>query len=272
MEMGFIYGTAWKEEDTERCVREALGAGFRAIDTANQRKHYFEAGVGAALKAAWASGSLKRGDLFIQTKFTFRDGQDHRLPYDPEAPVASQVAQSFASSLEHLGTDYLDSYVLHGPTTSRGLDDEDWEAWHAMEELQLAGKVRALGVSNVNLEQVKLLISRARVKPKYAQIRCFARRAWDRELRAYCREQGILYQGFSLLTANGEIFRHPRFHEILGRAGCTPAQLVFGFALSVGMLPLTGTTDPEHMKEDLESVRVKLSAADVSALESISTS
>src|SRR5687767_7886392 len=94
-----MYGTAWKEGLTEELTRAALAAGFRAIDTANQRKHYHEAGVGAALRGA------ARAELFLQTKFTYRDGQDDRLPYDPTAPLAAQVQQSFDSSCRHLGTD-----------------------------------------------------------------------------------------------------------------------------------------------------------------------
>src|SRR5687767_10835565 len=116
-----VYGTAWKEERTEPLVRQALALGFRGVDTANQRKHYHEAGVGAAVRAALAEGRVKRDDLFLQTKFTFARGQDHRLPYDPRAPVAEQVAQSLASSLDHLGVDRVDSLVLHGPSTARGL-------------------------------------------------------------------------------------------------------------------------------------------------------
>src|SRR5262245_46902613 len=113
----FLYGTAWKEERTLFLTELALRAGFRGIDTANQRRHYFEGGVGQALTAAYRSGLVTRADLFLQTKFTYRDGQDHRLPYDPEARPSDQVAQSMASSLEHLGTDYVDSFVLHGPAT-----------------------------------------------------------------------------------------------------------------------------------------------------------
>src|SRR3954470_1393981 len=105
----FLYGTAWKEDDTERLTALALRQGFRGIDTANQRKHYHEAAVGRAVAAALAAGVVTRDDLFLQTKFTFRPGQDHRLPYDPAAPVATQVRQSFESSLEHLGTDVIDS-------------------------------------------------------------------------------------------------------------------------------------------------------------------
>src|SRR4051812_18854786 len=86
----FLYGTAWKEEQTQTLTEQALHRGFRGIDTANQRKHYVETGVGAAVKAAVQSGLLSRDDLFLQSKFTFQRGQDHRLPYDLAAPIAVQ--------------------------------------------------------------------------------------------------------------------------------------------------------------------------------------
>src|SRR6516225_9658365 len=103
----FLYGTAWKEEQTQRLTVLALRQGFRGIDTANQRRHYHEAAVGQAIAASIASGLVAREDLFLQTKFTFRRAQDHRLPYDPKAPIPVQVAQSFASSLEHLGVEAI---------------------------------------------------------------------------------------------------------------------------------------------------------------------
>src|ERR1700675_3567710 len=99
----FLYGTAWKEDETQRLTELALQQGFRGIDTANQRRHYHEAAVGQAIAASIQNGLVVRDDLFLQTKFTFKNGQDHRLPYDPKAPIAVQVEQSFASSLEHLG-------------------------------------------------------------------------------------------------------------------------------------------------------------------------
>src|SRR5437899_8733571 len=111
----FLYGTAWKEDQTQGLTELALQQGFRGIDTANQRRHYDEAAVGQAVAAAIRRGLVRRQDLFLQTKFTFRRGQDHRLPYDAEAPIPLQVEQSFASSLEHLGPGVIDSYVLHGP-------------------------------------------------------------------------------------------------------------------------------------------------------------
>src|ERR1700690_2894015 len=146
----FLYGTAWKEDRTPALVELALRAGFRAIDTANQRRHYFEEGVGQGLTAAYRAGIVTRADLFLQTKFTYRPGQDHRLPYDPAASLSVQVAQSMSSSLDHLGTDYVDSYVLHGPASGYGWTPTDAEVWEAMRAARDAGRTRRLGVSNVS--------------------------------------------------------------------------------------------------------------------------
>ena len=264
----FLYGTAWKEDRTERLTRLAIEAGFRGIDTANQRKHYFEAGVGAAIDSAIRDGLVTRDELFLQTKFTDVGGQDHRLPYDARADLTTQVRQSFASSLEHLRVDAIDSYVLHGPSRRRGLGPDDHEVWRAMEVLHDAGKVRHLGISNVALDQVEALVSVARVQPTFVQNRCYASTGWDRDVRAFCRRQSIIYQGFSLLTANTGALRSATFREIVSRVGRTPAQIVFRFALQVGMLPLTGTTDPTHMREDLDALHFELSAEDVAKIES----
>jgi diketogulonate reductase-like aldo/keto reductase len=267
----FLYGTAWKEAHTERLTRLALEAGFRGVDTANQRRHYHEAGVGAAITAAIASGLLARDDLFVQTKFTSRPGQDHRLPYDPAADAGTQVRQSFASSLEHLGVETIDAYVLHGPARRLGLTSADLEVWQAMEALRAAGKTRFLGISNVGLDQLEALCARATILPTFVQNRCFAQTGWDREVRAFCRERSIVYQGFSLLTANLAELRDLAFTRLVTRVGRTPAQVVFRFALQVGMQPLTGTTDPVHMREDLECYDFELSPEDVRVIEDIAT-
>lgn len=259
----FLYGTAWQEERTDSLTRLALGMGFRGIDTANQRKHYDEAAVGRGIAASMEDGVVNRGDLFLQTKFTFRGGQDYRLPYDPAAPVREQVRQSFASSLAHLGTDVIDSYVLHGPTRRDGLGAADWEAWRAMEELHYAGRTRLLGVSNVTLDQLREFCGGARVRPRFVQNRCYASHGWDRRVREYCTAEGIVYQGFSLLTANRAVLVHPDMARIVARHGRTPAQVVFRFALAVGMIPLTGTTDPAHMRDDLSAFGFDLDPGEV---------
>lgn len=265
----FLYGTAWKEDRTPALTELALRMGFRGIDTANQRRHYFEAGVGQGLAAAYRAGVVARADLFLQTKFTYRPGQDHRLPYDPAARLSVQVAQSMASSLEHLGTDHVDSYVLHGPASGYDWTDADSEVWEAMMKERDAGHTRLLGVSNVSLRQLEQMASAHDEGSAFVQNRCYARFGWDREVRLFCSERKIIYQGFSLLTANAEVLRHPLVTGLAARANVTPAQVVFGFARTAGMLPLTGTSDAEHMKQDLASAHLELSPDAVRAIESL---
>jgi len=264
----FFYGTAWKEERTEELTRAALAVGFRAIDTANQRRHYVEAAVGNAVAATLEDRRLKREDLFLQTKFTFLDGQDHRLPYDPRADVATQVQQSLESSLAHLKTGYVDSLILHGPSRARGLTDADWQAWRAMQEEQWAGRARLIGVSNISLEQLTALYEEAAAKPAFVQNRCFAHTGWDGAVRAFCDQHGIAYQGFSLLTANVRQIQRPEVEQIARRLGRTLPQVIFRYALQVGMIPLTGTTDETHMREDLGCFDFELSADDLATITS----
>lgn len=265
----FLYGTAWKENETQRLVELALQQGFRGIDTANQRKHYHEAAVGLGMAAAIARGVVTRDDLFLQTKYTYQRGQDDRLPYDPAASVTVQVEQSCASSLQHLGTQVLEAYLLHGPSQRVGLGAADREAWRAMEMLVDRGSVRWLGISNVTLEQLDQLCQFARIQPRFVQNRCYAVQGWDRDVRLFCKNHGILYQGFSLLTANTHARVHPALVKIAARHGRTASQIVFRYALDVGMLPLTGTSSAEHMREDLQVWEFQLDAAEVQVIDEL---
>ena len=265
----FVYGTAWKEHRTPVFVELALRMGFRGIDTANQRRHYFEEGVGQGLDAAYRRGLVTRDDLFLQTKFTYQRGQDHRLPYDPAASLSVQVAQSMASSLDHLGTDHVDSYVLHGPASNYDWTGADAEVWEAMRKERDAGRTRLLGVSNVSLDHLQQMEAVRAELPAIVQNRCYARLGWDREVRQFCGDRDIIYQGFSLLTANQEVLHHPLIASLAASANATIAQVVFSFARRVGILPLTGTTDAEHMKQDLDSRGLMLPPEAVSAIESM---
>jgi len=261
-----LYGTAWKEDRTEGLVIDALDAGFRGIDTANQRKHYVEQAVGQAVQNKLREGFIRREDLFLQTKFTFRDGQDDRLPYDPAAPIADQVAQSFASSLEHFGVEALDSLVLTGHRSERprrrrprGVardgGDRQGRAGQSPRREQRHGAPghRARRVQHDPIA--------------FVQNRCYADRKWDREVRAVCDEHGIIYQGFSLLTANRHVLANPKVGAIASRHGKTPSQIVFRFAQQVGMLPLTGTSDPTHMQQDLDLAGLELDAEELATID-----
>lgn len=264
----FMYGTAWKKEATTGLVVQAVEAGFRAIDTANQLIHYDEARVGEALLQLAQQG-IGRDQLFLQTKFTPVNGQDHRTPYDPTASLTTQVQQSFESSLQHLHTDHLDSYVLHGPYYRRGLGQEDWEVWAAIESLYDAGKTRMIGISNVSAEQLALLCEKAKHKPMVVQNRCYAAFGWDNAVREICTAHGIIYQGFSLLTANREVFIEPAVRAMAAKYQTGLAQIVFRFSQQIGMLPLTGTTNPQHMKEDLASDNFTLTQEELALIETI---
>ena len=264
----FMYGTAWKKEATTGLVLQAVEAGFTAIDTANQLVHYDEARVGEALLQLVEQG-ITREKLFLQTKFTSIDGQDHRLPYDARASITTQVQQSFASSLAHLHTDYLDSYVLHGPYSRRGLGVEDWEVWAVIESLYDAGKAKMIGVSNVTADQLTLLCAKAKHKPMVVQNRCYAAFGWDKEVREICLANKLIYQGFSLLTANQGVFAEPAIRKMAAKYQTSLVQIIFRFSQQVGMLPLTGTTNPQHMKEDLECERFNLLPEEIAQIETI---
>lgn len=265
-----MYGTAWKKDATTDLVRLAVETGFTAIDTANQIIHYNEERVGDALFFLKEKG-IERDMLFLQTKFTSLGGQGgaDNAPYDASADAATQVRQSMESSLKHLRTDYVDSYVLHGPEMRIGLTPYDLAVWSAMEELLAEGKTRSIGVSNVSAEQLELLLKHASKKPAFVQNRCFAVNGWDKPVRDICKRENIIYQGFSLLTANPQAIDHHFVRELADKHGATVPQVIFRFCTQIGMLPLTGTTRKEHMQQDLDCVKFDLSADDLERIESI---
>jgi diketogulonate reductase-like aldo/keto reductase len=256
-----LYGTAWKKERTAGLVERALALGFRGVDTACQPKHYDEAGVGAGVARALAQG-LRREQLYLQTKFTPLSGQDpRRVPYDVKASLAEQVRQSCQVSLAQLGTSYLDCLVLHSPLAPF---ERLLEVWHALEGLAAQGLVRELGLSNCyELAQFQALHAAARVKPWVLQNRFYAQTGYDRQLRAFCQREGIVYQSFWTLTANSELLVRPRLRALAAHYGVTPPQLFFRCLTQLGIVPLTGTTNEEHMRQDLAIFELELNAAEL---------
>ena len=124
-------------------------------------------------------------------------------------------------------------------------------------------------MSNVSLRHLEEMVKVRAEAPAFVQNRCYARLGWDREVRAFCNERKIIYQGFSLLTANAEVLRHPVVTGLAAGSGATAAQVVFAFARAIGMLPLTGTSSAEHMKQDLASSALTLSTDAVRAIEGL---
>lgn len=244
-----LYGTAWKKSQTQELVSQALRHGFRGIDTAGQPKHYNEAGVGAGIATGLRDG-LARADLYVQTKFTPVDGHDPKqIPYDPAAPLDVQVAESFQSSLRNLQIEYVDCLVLHSPMPNAV---QLAEVWSAMESIVEAGGARQLGISNCySLAYLEALCRSARIQPAVVQNRFYAETRYDREIRAYCRQHGIIYQSFWTLTANPYVLAHEKIKAPARRHRRTPAQILFRWLTQEGVVPLTGTRSKEHMREDL---------------------
>jgi diketogulonate reductase-like aldo/keto reductase len=234
-----FYGTSGKGGATERLTRFAIERGFRGIDSALHFR-YAEAAVGAAVAGAIRDGIVRRDELFLQTKFS------------PD--VGLSVAQSFATSLERLRVDAIDSYILHTPEVA---------VWREIESLP----VRFLGVSNIALDQLEALWATVTVKPAFVQNRCLAARRWDAEVRAFCRAHGIVYQGFSLIRANPQVLESALVHRIAARVDRTPAQVVLRFARQAGIVPLVGTTKRRHMREVLAIDSFELTEEEVARIE-----
>ena len=261
-----LYGTAWKKERTETLVSAALRAGFRGIDTACQPKHYHEPGVGDAIAAALGEG-MSRADLYIQTKFTPLGGQDpQRLPYDPKAGHAEQVAQSFRASLRNLRVDHLDGLVLHSPLPAEELR----EVWSAMEAIVDAGGARQLGISNCyDADYLEALYNSSRIKPAVVQNRFYAETGYDGQIRAFCRRHGIIYQSFWTLTANPQLLGSREILAIASHHQRTPAQVLFRYLSQQAVVPLTGTSSEVHMREDLAIFEFELSEAECTTIEDL---
>jgi diketogulonate reductase-like aldo/keto reductase len=262
---GIIYGTAWKKSDTARLVTLAIQQGFRGIDTACQPKHYDEPGVGAGVAAGLKSG-LQRADLYLQTKFTSLSGQDpNKIPYDRSAPLPLQVAQSVAVSLNNLRTDYLDCVLLHSPMP---IMTQTQSAWRALEAFVDKGQVRQIGISNCyRLDDLEGLYEGARIKPAVVQNRFYADTNYDRDIRAYCDRQQIVYQSFWTLSANPQLLADQAVASPAAAHRRTAAQILFRYLTQIGVVPLTGTKSQSHMREDLGIFDFELSDEELGAID-----
>eukprot|EP01079_Euglenida_sp_SAG-EU17-18_P003371 gene3371-3856_t len=246
-----IYGTAWKKARTTQCVAQALRAGFTGFDSAGQPRHYDEQGVGTAVQSAISKGT-KRADIFLQSKFTPAHGQDRRTaPYDLSAPLDQQVRSSLAQSLSALGTDYLDSFLLHSPMPTHALT---LEAWGAMEGAMDQGLVKQLGISNCYDPRLFTeLIAQAQIKPAVVQNGFYPQFGYDSEIRRLCQENGIIYQSFWTLTGNPHIIASPTVTSIAQLMQLSPVQVFLRYCIQRGIAPLCGTTSRKHMQEALQS-------------------
>ena len=245
------YGT-WRMQDgaeTVAAIQTALfSLGYRHIDTAAYYRN--EASVGQALRAS----GLPREAVFLTSKVWNTD-----RGYAP-------TKAAFQATLDRLGTDYLDLYLIHWPAAANQFDD--WEAinrdtWRAMTELYQAGKIRAIGVSNFRPHHLKALLE-TEVAPMVNQIE-FHPGCQQRETLAFCRDHGILVEAWSPL-GRGRVLDHPTLTAIAQNHGKTPAQICLRWCLEQGVLPLPKSVTPARMAENGDLFTFALTPGDMAQI------
>lgn len=259
-----IYGTAWKKDNTAFLVEKALSLGFRAIDTACQPKHYNESAVGIAIK----NSQIKREEIFLQTKFTPLSGHDpKKIPYNPDLSIEEQVLQSFAKSQANLCTKYVDSLILHSPFSST---KDTLKAWQTMETIHQDGGARNIGISNCYDTSILMEIhEQAKVKPSFLQNRFYKETNYDNDLRKWCSQNNIYYQGFWTLTANPHIVNSETIINISNKHTKTPEQIYFKYLLSQEIIPLVGSCSENHIKESLDIFNINLSESEIERINTL---
>lgn len=245
------FGT-WQTPDDEtgvNAVMTALEAGYRHIDTAQGYAN--EGSVGKAVKLS----GIPRDEIFITSKL---DNPMHGY---------GNTMMSFERSLEKLGTDYMDLFLIHWPNPLQYRDSwqqTNAQTWKAFEELYNAGKIRAIGISNFRQHHIDELMKTAKIAPMVNQIRLCPGETQD-ELVDYCTQRGILLEAYSPL-GTGLIFDVPQMKEMAEKYGKSIAQICIRWSLQNGWLPLPKSVTADRIKENIDVFDFELSSEDVAAI------
>ena len=240
---------------TISATRDALEAGYRHLDCAERYRNERE--VGEALRAALAAGGIAREDIFVTTKLW---NSNHR----PE-----RVEPAFNASLERLGLDYLDLYLIHTPFAFQPGDEQDprdangnviydkgvtlLDTWGAMEKLVDHGRCGAIGLSDIGLDELRPLYEAARIKPAAVQVEAHPYLP-ETELLEFCKEHGIVFLAFAPLGHGirpGPL-EDPVISQIAARTGKTPAQVLLAWAIQRGGALLTTPKTAARAQENLD--------------------
>ena len=250
------FGT-WKAENGEiayQSVLEALKAGYRHIDTATIYKN--EESVGRAIQ----DSGIPREEIFVTSKLW---NTNHNY---------EQARQAFEESLEKLGLDYLDLYLIHWPNPKTFRENDQWkirnsEVWRAMEDLYQEGKIRAIGVSNFLPHHLNALLETAKIFPAVNQVR-LAPGVYQEEVVDYCREKGILLEAWGPF-GQGELFDQEEVKEIAARHEKSVAQIALAWSLAEGFLPLPKSVTTSRIKSNLDCFGIELSQEEIETLKTI---
>lgn len=249
-------GTWFIDDDkAAEAVREAVKIGYRHIDTAQAYAN--ERGVGEGVRTA----GIPREELFVTTKVA----AEHK---DYES-----AARSIDESLAAMGLDYLDMMIIHSPQPWVEVNQSDdryfegnLEVWRALTDAYKAGKIRAIGVSNFQKEDIDNIWDNAEVKPMVNQVLCHISNT-PLGLIDYCQSKGTVMEAYSPV-AHGEALKNPKIAEMAAKYGVTIPQLCIRYDLQLGMITLPKTANPEHMESNAD-VDFEISSEDMEALKHV---
>lgn len=226
------------DEDVVQAVKDAVDLGYRHIDTAQAYQN--ERGVGEAIRTC----GVKREELFVTTKLA------------AEVKSYKEAVEAIDGSLKTMGLDYLDMMIIHSPKPWMEFHEEDpyfegnREAWKALEEAYNAGKLRAIGLSNFQKEDLDNILESCTVKPMVNQILAHISNT-PKELIEYVQEQDILVEAYSPV-AHGELMKNEEVMKLAEKYGVSVPQLSIRYCIEMGLLPLPKTANPAHMKNNAE--------------------
>ncbi|MET9615241.1 aldo/keto reductase [Kitasatospora indigofera] len=251
----------WQVPDAEAtaAVRTAIEAGYRSVDTAAIYEN--EAGTGQALAEAVAGG-VRREDLYITTKLWNSGTADWTGEQGRDA-----VLRAFDSSLDKLGLDYLDLYLIHWPRPMHG---SYLNVWKAFEQLLADGRVKSVGVSNFGPEQLTRLLEESSVVPVLNQVELHPHFP-QRQLRAFHAQHGIATEAWSPLGQGKGLLTEPALVKTAEKHGRTVAQVVLRWHLQSGVIAIPKSVTPSRIKENLDVTGFELDAEDFAAIAAVET-
>lgn len=236
-------------DDLAEAVKTAIAKGYRSIDTAQVYRN--EESVGRGIRAAIDEGLVAREELFVTSK-VWNDG----LSYE-------ETLAAYASSLEKLGLDYLDLYLIHWP----GLDTNYIEAYKALEKIYQDGRVRSIGVSNFHVHHLEHLLKETTVIPVINQIE-FHPHLTQEEVRNYCKEHRIQVEAWSPLM-NGSLLEEALIQQLASKYNKTPAQIVLRYDVQHGVVTIPKTMTPSRMTENLDVFEFALADEEMAQLDAM---
>ncbi|MFJ5768062.1 aldo/keto reductase [Lysinibacillus sp. NPDC093210] len=236
-------------DDLAEAVKTAIAKGYRSIDTAQVYRN--EESVGRGIRAAIDEGLVSRDELFVTSK-VWNDG----LSYE-------ETLAAYDSSLEKLGLDYLDLYLIHWP----GLDTNYIEAYKALEKIYQDGRVRSIGVSNFHVHHLELLLKETTVIPVINQIE-FHPHLTQEEVRYYCKEHGIQVEAWSPLM-NGSLLEEELIQQLASKYSKTPAQIVLRYDVQHDVVTIPKTMTPARMTENLHVFDFALTDEEMAQLDAM---